>query len=121
MTRRDFAPAAAAQTPAGSDPTEIESKPPFMKLLPLQEIMAQSMGLGVGSKRLQAEYHRIVFEIGGELRALTKAGEDELTAAAGEGLAGLVMGARRGQVVVEPGYDGVYGKVRVMAKGESPA
>lgn len=109
------------ETPAGSDPTEIESKPPFMKLLPLQEIMAQSMGLGVGSKRLQAEYHRIVFEIGGELRALTKAGEDELTAAAGEGLAGLVMRARRGQVVVEPGYDGVYGKVRVMVKGESQA
>jgi len=101
-------------------PAEIASTPRFMRLLPLQEIMAQAMGLGLGSKRLQAEYHRIVSQTGGELRALTQAPEDELAAAAGEGLAGLVMRARRGLVVVEPGYDGVYGKVKVMTGGGSP-
>ena len=83
--------------------------------------MVQSMGLGLGSKKLQAEYHRIVSEIGGELRALTQAEEDELVSVAGEGLAQLVMRARRGQVVVEPGYDGVYGKVRVETGDESLA
>ena len=83
--------------------------------------MAQSMGLGVASKKLQAHYHRIVCEFGGELRVLTQYTEDELATVAGEGLAGMVVRARRGQVVIEPGYDGVYGKVRVMTGEETEA
>ncbi|PKB79725.1 MAG: hypothetical protein BZY88_11745 [SAR202 cluster bacterium Io17-Chloro-G9] len=110
-----LAPPDKSAVPAG------EGQPPFMKLLPLQEILAQSMGLGLGSKKLQAEYHRLVSELGGELRTLTQADDDELATVAGEELARLVIRARQGRVVVEPGYDGVYGKVRVMTGDETQA
>ena len=103
---------------AGPAPT-LETKPPFIKLLSLQEIMAQSMGVGMGSKKLLAEYHRIVSQVGGELQVLTRATLEELTIAGGEALARLVIRARDGQVVVVPGYDGVYGRVRVLTDDEA--
>ena len=102
---------------AGPAP-RVETRPPFFKLLALQKIMAQSMGVGMGSKKLLVEYHRIVSQVGGELRLLTRATLEELSIAAGEALARLVIRARNGQVVVAPGYDGVYGQVRVMTDDE---
>ena len=92
---------------------EPSGRPPYVKLLPLQEIMAQSMGVGAGSKRLQREYRRIVSQLGGELRVLNEASEEEISMTAGEPLARLVTRARDGHLSVTPGYDGVYGQVRV--------
>ena len=40
---------------------------------------------------------------------------DAIEAAAGERVAEGVMRARTGQVTIDPGYDGVYGKVRLWA------
>ena len=41
------------------------------------------MGLGESSKKAQAEYLRITPQVGGEIRALTKATLEELTIAGG--------------------------------------
>ena len=70
---------------------------------------------------MQAEYLRIVPQVGGEIRALTKATFEELTIAGGESLARLVLRARNGGVSVVPGYDGVYGRVRVLTDEEADA
>ena len=92
-----------------------------MRLTPLPGIMAQCMGVGEGSKKLQAEYRRIVSQVGGEIRALTQATLEELAIAGGKNLAQMVLRARNGEVSVVPGYDGVYGQVRVMTDEEARA
>ena len=96
-------------------------RPPFMRLVPLAEIIAQVMNVGTAGKRVQNEYRRLVAELGSELRALSQAPYTELAQAGGEQLALAVLRARAGEVEVEPGYDGVYGSVRVFPSDNRPS
>ena len=89
-------------------------RPPFVRLLPLQEIISQTVKSGVASKRVQKEYHRLVAELGSELDILIRSSSCDLARAGGEQLARAVLRARAGEVQVEPGYDGVYGSVDVL-------
>lgn len=89
-------------------------RPPFMRLVPLAEIISQAMNVGTASKRVQNEYRRLVPELGSELRVLSQVPYSELAQAGGEQLARAVLRARSGEVEVEPGFDGVYGRVNVF-------
>lgn len=88
-------------------------RPRFIRLVPLVEIIAETMGRGPASQVVQREYFHIVGELGNELRALVWAEEADLEKVAGERLAQGILNARTGSVSIEPGYDGQYGKVRV--------
>ena len=92
-----------------------------MRLVPLVEIISQAMNAGTASKRVQNEYRRLVENLGSELGALIHASYSELAQAGGEQLALAVLRARAGEVDVEPGYDGVYGSVRVFPTDNGPA
>ena len=94
-------------------------RPPFLRLVPLADIIAETLGRGPASKGVQQEYLRVVRELGGELRALAHAGDADLESVAGERLAQAILKARMGDVMVDPGYDGLYGTVRVWS--ETPA
>ncbi len=98
-----------------------QGRPPFVRLVPLMEIIGQSLGQGPESRGVQARYQRIVQELGNELNVLLRATAADLTAAAGETVAQGVLRARRGDVVVDPGYDGVYGRVQVWPDGPPDA
>lgn len=88
-----------------------DGRPPFVRLIPLQEIIAAVLGQGVNTKGVQDKYRRTVMELGSELAVLLAAGGADLEAAAGPELTAAVLRARAGDIYVEPGYDGVYGKV----------
>ena len=88
-------------------------RPPFIRAVPLVDIIAQTMARGPATRGVQREYRRIAGELGGELAALVSAGTPELERVAGERMAEAVLLARAGRVSVEPGFDGEYGKVRV--------
>ena len=94
------------------------NRPPFTRLIPLQETIAEVLGNSVNTKRVQREYHRIVRELGNELQVLLFADTDTLARAAGADIARGVLAARLGQVVVDPGYDGQYGKVSLPPAGQ---
>ncbi len=61
------------------------------------------------------EYMRLVAELGSELELLVWAEDRDLASVAGEKLARTILQARRGQIRVEPGYDGVYGRVSLSS------
>jgi uncharacterized protein (TIGR00375 family) len=88
-----------------------QGRPPFIRLLPLLEIVADTLGQGVGTQRVQSEYRRILGELGGELTVLMQATATDLEAVAGERLAQGILKARMGDIQVEPGYDGLFGKI----------
>ena len=88
-----------------------DGRPPFVRLIPLQEILAEVFHQGVNTKRVQGEYHRIVRELGSELNALLLTETADLVEVAGETVARGVMQSRLGQVRVEPGYDGQFGRI----------
>ncbi len=88
-----------------------DARPSFIRLIPLQEIIAGVRGRGVNSKGVQSDYFRIAAELGNEVEALLNASGADLEPVCGPELAQAVLKARHGQVLLEPGYDGVYGTV----------
>jgi uncharacterized protein (TIGR00375 family) len=94
---------------------------PFIRLVPLLEIVGQALGQGPETRRVVQLYRRIVQELGSEVEVLLRASEADLAAAAGEAVAEGVLRARRGQVSLDPGYDGVYGRVSLWPAGPPAA
>jgi len=92
-----------------------DGRPPFARLIPLQEIIASIRGVGVNTRRVMREYDALVDHVESELAALLYASPNDLLSVAGERLTEAIMRARTGEVTVEPGYDGVYGTVKPMA------
>ena len=88
-----------------------ENRPPFARLIPLQEIIAATRGVGVNTKTVLREYDAVTDRIGNELDALLWASPDDLNLAAGENLAQAILAARQGRVRITPGYDGQYGSI----------
>ena len=109
LAAREVATRTRADGLIGAD----NGRPPFKSLVALQQIIAESMGRGVNTKGVRSEYLRLVGELGNELSLLMEVPLADVLMAAGERIADGVGRVRRGEVVIEPGYDGVYGTVRV--------
>ena len=90
--------------------------PPFARLIPLQEVIAAVLGVGVNTRRVMREYDAVVDHVGSELAALLYASTSDLLPVAGETLTEAIMRARTGEVTVEPGYDGVYGTIKPVSE-----
>ena len=87
---------------------------PFASLIPLPEALAELLGAGPNSKRVQREYLRLVERLGPELTILQDLPLEEIAAV---GDAVLVEGIRRmraGEVRAQSGYDGEYGVIRLF-------
>jgi uncharacterized protein (TIGR00375 family) len=92
---------------------------PYKHIVPLEEIIADALGVGVGTQAVDREYFNLLNRFGTEFNVLLRAPEEELRSAASAKIAEAVIRMRRGDVVIEPGYDGEYGKVRMFGGGES--
>ena len=103
---------AAADVPEGAI-ASTKGQPPFVKTIPLLDIIAAVKGRGANTRGVMKEYQRVVSELGTEIRALLWAPGDELERVAGPELAAAILRTRRGEIAIEPGYDGVYGKVLI--------
>lgn len=102
-----------ADRPEGFKP---EAAVPFKSVIPLQEIVAEALGVEKLSKKVEEEYLRIVQKAGSEFRILLDLNADELLKITSEKIADGIMRMRRGQVQKIPGYDGVYGKISVFSE-----
>ena len=91
-----------------------DGRPPYRSLIALRTLIAENMGRGVNTKGVQNEYLRLAAEFGNELALLVNAPTADIARVAGEPLARAIGRMRRGQVHIEPGYDGVYGLVSVQ-------
>mgnify|MGYP007109747062 CR=1 FL=1 len=92
---------------------------PYITLVPLQEIIAEAEGVNKQSKKVQEKYHLAVDRLGGEFNILLKAPLEEIARLLGERVAEGIDKNRRGDIIIEPGYDGVYGKVQVWPEERS--
>jgi uncharacterized protein (TIGR00375 family) len=105
-----------------ADRPEGETPPhaiPFKHAVPLEELIAQALGVGVGTQAVEREYFSLLARFGTEFAVLLNTPEEELRSATPAKIAEAVVRMRRGQVVIEPGYDGEYGKVRIFGEAES--
>ena len=91
---------------------------PFKSLIPLEEIIAESLGVTTASKRVGVEYNNLIKKLGSELGILLDASKQDLIGATLPEIAEGIARVREGKVSITPGYDGVYGKVSIFSKGE---
>jgi len=87
---------------------------PYKNLIPLEEIIAEAMGCGRDTVGVKNEYRKLCTIFGSEFEILLNVSIDELRNHTQEKIAIAVDRARRGEVVIEPGYDGEFGKVRIF-------
>ena len=90
-----------------------QNRPPYVMLVPLMEILAEALGSGVSSQIVETEYNRLIREFGSEFNVLLKASTEEVGKIAGERVAEGIFRVRSREVVIDPGYDGVFGTVKI--------
>ncbi len=89
-------------------------------IVPLCEILAQVFNLkSPAAKQVQATYQQLISTFGDELTILRKIQVNEIEAAGYGRLAQAITNMRAGHVTKDPGYDGVYGTIRVLDASES--
>jgi len=91
---------------------------PFKSLIPLNEVVADALGTTSATKGVFDEYRNLIKKFGNEFKVLLEAPRQELEAATLPEIAEGIIRAREGKVNIEPGYDGVFGKIRIFSKGE---
>jgi uncharacterized protein (TIGR00375 family) len=91
-----------------------DGRPPFIRLVPLLEIIAEALGQNPNARNVQTNYFRLIQELGSEIDVLINATHDDLASVSGEHIARAIDRVRAGDLRVEPGYDGVFGKVSII-------
>jgi uncharacterized protein (TIGR00375 family) len=87
----------------------------FWKLLPLSELISAVYDVGVGSKTVEGVYNKLIKKFENEFDILLNVEKNKLVDA-NEKLADVIIKNREGKIKVEPGYDGVYGKLKDIEK-----
>jgi DNA helicase II / ATP-dependent DNA helicase PcrA len=90
---------------------------PFKNMIPLEEIIAETYEVGVGSKKVQETYERMV-QAAPEFDILLDLSEGEIAKVSDPQVALSVMRVRQGNVHVEGGYDGIFGKIHIYSDEE---
>lgn len=104
-----------ADRPNGFDP---KNRVPFKKTVPLIEVISEAMGFSVISKKTKAEYERLINILGTELNILIDVPIEEIKNKGSVELAEAIDKMRKGNIRIEPGYDGEYGKVSIFSAEE---
>jgi uncharacterized protein (TIGR00375 family) len=93
---------------------------PFKSAIPLEEIIAETFGVGTQSKKVLEQYEKLVAQIP-EFALLIDTPESELLALAGPDITESILRVRAGKVHIQPGYDGIFGKIQIYNEDEHPA
>ncbi len=94
-----------------ADKPEGRKKPnaiPFLRLLPLHEIISHLYKTPLNSKKTWTIYNSLIKEFGNEYNILLDVPEERLRQFSPE-LSEIIISNRKGTIKIKPGYDGVYG------------
>jgi uncharacterized protein (TIGR00375 family) len=87
-------------------------------IIPLPEVIAEAYGIGKNSKKVQSFYFDMINKLGSEFDILLDVPIEKISQLIGPEIAKGISLMRDQKVSVTPGYDGVYGVIKVF--GDSP-
>jgi len=91
--------------------------PPFVRLVPLNEIIAETIGSPTTSEKVRQSFDDLCNKFGSEINILLNVELSEIEKENSK-LAEGIGKVRKGDIVIEPGFDGEYGIVKIW-KSES--
>lgn len=95
------------------------AKSEFRSITQLPDLLAELLGQKSSkSVKVTKEYHRLINALGSEFYLLLDATPEELVEAGGDLLAEGIRRLRGGDVVIEEGYDGEFGRIKVFKPDE---
>jgi superfamily I DNA/RNA helicase/PHP family Zn ribbon phosphoesterase len=100
---------------------ESSGRPPFRSLIPLKEILAELAGTAAQTQAVSRRYDTLLRTAGTELALLLELPLAEVTRLGGQELGEAVRRMRAGEVRIQPGYDGEYGRISLFRPGEARA
>jgi uncharacterized protein (TIGR00375 family) len=91
---------------------------PYKNLVPLEEIIAAALGVGRDTVAVQTKYESLVKNLGGEFNVLLASTIEDIKQFSDERIATGVDKMRRRDITVLPGYDGVFGTIKIFSDDE---
>lgn len=87
---------------------------PYKNLVPLEEIIADALDVSTGTTTEEAAYDKLIEKCGSEFKILLDMQLDEISHFADDKVVKGIKLVREGKLHIEPGHDGVYGKIRIF-------
>jgi uncharacterized protein (TIGR00375 family) len=91
---------------------------PYYSLIPLLEVIAETMKVGVSSKKVGNEYRNLIEKLGNEFRILMDIPLKDIEEASSAIISEAIRRMRSGKVNIAPGFDGEYGKIKIFEEVE---
>ncbi len=82
-------------------------------LVPLMEIIAEALKVRTGSKQVASVYEQLVNTFDNEFNVLLKTPLSEMEKVADAKVVEGIKKVRSGDILIKPGYDGVFGEVMI--------
>jgi PHP family Zn ribbon phosphoesterase len=95
-----------------------KERPPYAMLVPLAEIIAESLGTASFSQKAIIEYKKLTDNLGGEFKVLLESKPEEIEKLVGSKITEGIQKVRTGNIVVDPGYDGEFGIVKIWGNDQ---
>lgn len=95
-----------------------KGKVPFKYIVPLEIVIGEALGRQRGTKGVTAIYEKLIREIGNEFSILLDMPYDEISRATLPEVVEAIRRMREGKLIIKPGYDGVYGTVKIFSPEE---
>lgn len=92
--------------------------PGFRSLIPLPEILGETLKAGTASKGVGYAYQRLLGGLGNEFSILMETPVGEIERLGPPLLGEAIRRMREGKVRIAPGYDGEYGRIRIFEEME---
>ncbi len=94
------------------------NRPGYKMLVPLLQIIAEVFGTAPTTQKVIFEYKKLIAALGREIKILTKINIEEIAKVSGPKIAEGILKVRKGDLVIDPGFDGVFGVVKIWDYGE---
>jgi uncharacterized protein (TIGR00375 family) len=92
--------------------------PDFNSIIPLAEIISETLKVGVNSKTVNNAYMNLLGKLGSEFNILMDASLDDIERAGSPLISEAVSRMREGKVNIVPGFDGEFGKIKIFEEVE---
>ncbi len=92
---------------------------PYKSMVPLKEIIAEAIGVGPQTKGVEEQYQTLIQKFSNEFNILLDTPLEELDKFTLPKIAQGIKRVRDGKLIIEPGYDGEFGKVKIFHEAET--